>query len=127
MIIKVNTEKETVTAIIANVRKQLRNTVAKVHPELVWMEEVTSIIDKIPDTCVGIAKCSATDEWDEQTGVDIARNRAIRAHARTRAKTMRKIRQFVARTLYSRLNTKILDAEATAWDCEDMLDACIGK
>lgn len=34
----------------------------------------------IKDTYVGIAKCNPDDEWDEEVGKELARQRVLRAH-----------------------------------------------
>ena len=122
MVIKTNKEKRTVVAIIPNIQKQMRLTIRKVNPNLSWMDEVDSIINKMPNSCNGIAKCSPTDMWNEQTGIDIARARAILTHAKLRARTLRKIAHFIHSEMYTKTVSKYIDALDTVYDYGDIGD-----
>ena len=125
MVIKTNKEKRTVVAIIPNVRKQMLTTLRKINPILVYMDEVRNIVDALPNVVTKRAKCSSTDMWNEDIGIDIARARAIHAHAQLRVKTLIKVITMIDNRIFRGLSLKYHHAMATVEDYEDLLDGML--
>ena len=127
MVIKTNKEKRTVVAIIPNVRKQMLSTLRKIHPMFIYLDETKAIIQALPNIITKTAKCSPTDMWNEQTGIDIARARAIHAHAKLRVKTFIKVITMIDKKMFMGLSLKYHHAMATVEDYEDLLDGILDQ
>lgn len=81
---EVNEEKRTVVAVITDTYydailmadKMFKNT--PFRTDFGYSQHMRKYY--IKDTYVGIAKCNPDDEWDEEVGKELARQRVLRAH-----------------------------------------------
>lgn len=110
----VNPDKGTVVAKITNIREQMRASLNKIIDGAASSSNLQPIINRMPDTVIGIARCSSNDAFVDEVGIDLARNRAIVKHAEARRRAFNDALVFLTYDLAVELKTKIRKCNATA-------------
>lgn len=113
MEIHTNREKGVVVAVITRVRAQFKNTIEKIEPMLYTIECVRRVIAKMPNEIRGIAYLAPGDVWNEEKGIEIARNRAILTHAGVRANALSDISSALRNQIINDIDIKAEMAYAT--------------